>query len=123
MRENIATFFLMHRFSNSACILLLVDYNMGRPKLQTLWSLHPATNQAIGCDLRPRRCQVPEQSKQESIVPLKNEQWTPDIPLLQESSMLLGSQTEASERLVVGQRVGRRVIMTAPGTSTAESSA
>ena len=105
----------MHRFSNSACILLLADYNMGRPNLQTLWSLHPAANQAIGCDLRLRRCQVPEQSKQESIVPLKDEQWPPDVPLLQGASMLLGSQTEASERLVVGQGVGRCVVMTTPG--------
>ena len=30
--------------------------------------------------------------------------------------MLLGSQTAGSERLVAGQGVGRRVIMTAPGT-------
>ena len=59
---------------------------------------------------------MPEQSKQESIVPLKNEQWPPDVPLLQGANMLLGSQTEASERLVAGQGVGRRVIMTAPGT-------
>ena len=87
----------------------------GKTQLPTLWSLHPATNQAIGCDLRPRRCQVPEQSKQESIVPLKDEQWPPDVPLLQGASMLLGSQTEASERLVVGQGVGRSVVMTTPG--------
>ena len=113
----------MHRFSNSTCILLLADCNMGRPNLQTLWSLHPAANEAIGCDQRPQQSQLPEQSQQESIVPLENEQWPPDIPLLQEASMLLGSQTEASERLVAGQGVGRRVIMTAPGTSTAESSA
>ena len=116
-------FFLMYRFSNSTCILLLADCNMGRPNLQTLWSLHPAANQAIGCDLRPQHSQLPEQSKQESIVPLKYEQWPPDVPLLQGASMLLGSQTETSERLVAGQGVGRRVVMTAPGTSIAESSA
>ena len=56
---------------------------------------------------------MPEQSKQESIVP-KNEQWPPDVPWLQGASMLLGSQTEASERLVVGQGVGRCVVMTIP---------
>ena len=88
---------------------------MGSPNLQTLWSLHPAANQAIGCDLRPRRCQLPEQSKQESTVPLKIEQWPPDVPLLQGASMLLGSQTETSERLVAGQGVERTVVITTPG--------
>ena len=45
------------------------------------------------------------------------------VPLLQGTSMLLGSQTEASEMLVAGQGVGKRAVMTAPGTSMAESSA
>ena len=58
---------------------------------------------------------MPEQSKQESIVPLKDEQWPPDVPLLQGANMLLGSQTEASERLVAGQGVGRCVVLTTPG--------
>ena len=62
MQENIATFFfLMYSFSNSTCHLLLADYNVGRPNLQTLWSLHPAANQAIECDLRPQHSQLIEQ--------------------------------------------------------------
>ena len=99
MQENIATFFffLMYRFSNSTCIFFLADCNMGGPNLQTLWSLHPVANQAIGCDLRPQHSQLPEQTKQESIISLKNEQWPPDVPLMQGASMLLGSQSEASE--------------------------